>query len=149
MYRRGEKHRRKKSQRKYYNNIKKPVRNKEKDLEASRSYRFNNKNKVNAKKRLQKKQKRDWLDQYKKSQSCKKCGENRWFCLDFHHMDSNEKEVGIADLVRSGYGFKRIKEEISKCIVLCANCHRHLHFDCGKILLSGQTREWLQSFVNK
>lgn len=30
-------------------------------------------------------------------------------------------------MVMGGYGLARIKEEIVKCDVLCANCHRKLH----------------------
>lgn len=44
--------------------------------------------------------------------------------LDFHHLDPDGKVAGIASL--RCYGDKLVKE-ISKCTLLCANCHRLLH----------------------
>jgi len=46
--------------------------------------------------------------------------------LDFHHLNSKEKEFGLSvrGLTRS---WKKIKEELDKCILVCANCHRELH----------------------
>jgi len=109
-----------------------------------RSDRFiNNKEHINKTKRLAKKQKRDWLDDYKKNASCACCGEKRWFCLDFHHIDSSSKTQKISDLIRCSFGFKVIQRELEKCIVLCTNCHRHLHFDCEKKVSAEQTEEWL------
>jgi hypothetical protein len=32
-------------------------------------------------------------------------------------------------MVNHGYGWKRIEEEIEKCIPLCCNCHRLEHWD--------------------
>jgi hypothetical protein len=45
--------------------------------------------------------------------------------LDFHHIDPNSKLFGI-----SSGGFSRswedIKNEIQKCVLVCANCHREI-----------------------
>ncbi len=57
----------------------------------------------------------------------KKCGYNKCVdVLEFHHLDPNEKDFGIASdgLTRS---WEKIKEELDKCIMLCANCHREEH----------------------
>lgn len=35
----------------------------------------------------------------------------------------------ISDAVNKGFGLDRIKKEISKCIVLCANCHFKRHYN--------------------
>jgi hypothetical protein len=35
----------------------------------------------------------------------------------------------VSHLVTSGYGWERIMEEIDKCIVSCANCHRKEHYE--------------------
>lgn len=51
-------------------------------------------------------------------------------CLDFHHKDLALKSYNIAAMARGKLGEgkkKRILEEIAKCDVLCANCHRKLH----------------------
>lgn len=58
---------------------------------------------------------------------CQLCGYNKCSeALEFHHLDSLDKDFGISD---KGYtrSWKRIKEELDKCILLCANCHREVH----------------------
>lgn len=65
-------------------------------------------------------------EQYKEC-GCQKCGENRLYVLDFHHIDPSEKENTIAHMIKSSSEEKLIKE-LQKCIVLCANCHREFHY---------------------
>jgi hypothetical protein len=63
---------------------------------------------------------------------CIKCGYNKYpEVLEFHHRDSKQKLFGIGQrgLTRS---WERIKNEIEKCDLLCANCHRELHTDLDK-----------------
>ena len=60
-----------------------------------------------------------------KSTGCALCDEKDVACLDFHHL--RDKDYTIADLVRNE-NFSKIKEEITKCIVLCANCLRKVHY---------------------
>jgi len=55
---------------------------------------------------------------------CSSCSEKDIRCLDFHHVENKKKSVMV--LLREGYGWEAIKEEIDKCIVLCSNCHRKL-----------------------
>ncbi|WP_229380240.1 hypothetical protein [Haloterrigena salifodinae] len=47
--------------------------------------------------------------------------------MDFHHP--GEKEHGIATMVVNGHSKASIHEEIERCVVLCANCHRVEHAD--------------------
>jgi hypothetical protein len=42
--------------------------------------------------------------------------------LDFDHL--NNKRLGIAEMYRNSYSIETVKEEIRKCVVRCANCHR-------------------------
>lgn len=65
-----------------------------------------------------------FIDEYKRSHPCSVCGETSIECLDFHHLGN--KEMEIAKLRKRG-SIDRVKNEISKCIVLCANCHRKVH----------------------
>ncbi len=74
-------------------------------------------------------------DEYKKTLSCKICGESESVCLDFHHIEPNEKEYNIALLKYSTGSFEKVKREIEKCVVLCANCQRKVH--AGIIRLDG------------
>jgi predicted DNA-binding protein YlxM (UPF0122 family) len=54
---------------------------------------------------------------------CNKCKEKDFFKLDFHH--EKDKFKTIHDL--SNNRLSKLKEEASKCILLCANCHAELH----------------------
>lgn len=47
--------------------------------------------------------------------------------LEFHHMNPNEKEFGIAKN-GSTRSFEGIKKELDKCILVCSNCHREIHY---------------------
>lgn len=58
---------------------------------------------------------------------CSRCGYNKCVtALEFHHKDGSEKEFGISDrdIVLD---WIKIKQELDKCEVLCANCHREEH----------------------
>lgn len=89
-------------------------------------YKNNKKYYIDKNKKRQEMLKR-WLDEYKSNLKCKNCGEDYIYCLEFHHKDPNKKEIDISQTIRRGWSIKRIKKEIDKCIVLCANCHRKLH----------------------
>ena len=45
-------------------------------------------------------------------------------CLQFHHKDSSTKEFTISDHYKTSIN---IDKEISKCDLVCANCHSKLH----------------------
>jgi len=70
----------------------------------------------------------NWFYKMKKQLKCENCPEDRWYCLDFHHKNSDEKEAAVAIMLHKNYNKKKILEEIKKCQVLCANCHRELHW---------------------
>jgi len=67
-----------------------------------------------------------WINDYKKSHPCQICGEGRIACLDFHHV-GDEKSAKISYLVGDHVTIDRLIEEVDKCIVVCANCHRIIH----------------------
>jgi predicted DNA-binding protein YlxM (UPF0122 family) len=63
-----------------------------------------------------------------KGNCCEKCGYNRCnSALEFHHLDPNEKDFGIGSY--SVLLWEKIKLELDKCIMVCANCHREIHYD--------------------
>ena len=66
------------------------------------------------------------LNNFKKTLSCKKCGEKRFYLLDFHHKDKEKKDYAISENPRAG--LEILKKEIEKCDVLCSNCHREWHY---------------------
>jgi hypothetical protein len=74
-----------------------------------------------------KRRSRETLNKYKETLCCSRCPENDISCLDFHHLNPDEKEKSISQAVASGWSFKRLELELNKCIVLCSNCHRKEH----------------------
>jgi len=68
-----------------------------------------------------------FLRKIKESTGCFRCDENRGICLDFHH--EYDKEFTIHP--NKGYTNDKYIEEIKKCIILCANCHRIEHTKYG------------------
>ena len=59
------------------------------------------------------------------SQGCSQCGEKRYWVIDAHHTDPNRKDFMVGTTKRS---IKAVKSELEKCIPLCSNCHRDLHY---------------------
>lgn len=80
-----------------------------------------------------KKKTQAWVEGLKSTLKCVRCKDDDFVCLDFHHTDPNEKEMGISQAVLNGWSKKRILEEIAKCKVICASCHRKLH--AGRFVL--------------
>ena len=71
---------------------------------------------------------KNWLKEYKSSLSCEKCGENHPACLDFHHINPSEKSFALGR-INKFLSIKLLQDEIAKCKVLCANCHRKEHYE--------------------
>jgi hypothetical protein len=70
----------------------------------------------------------DIINEYKLNGRCVKCGENHPATLDFHHT-TNEKNFEIANAARIvGITKEKLIEEITKCVILCSNCHRKHHW---------------------
>jgi hypothetical protein len=64
-----------------------------------------------------------------KGGECVKCGYNKCAAaLDFHHMDPTQKDISISKLRLTTFNDK-VKEELDKCILVCSNCHREIHWE--------------------
>ena len=46
------------------------------------------------------------------------------FVMDFDHRLGTAKLGGVSDMIFKDRGWEGIQVEISKCDVVCANCHR-------------------------
>ena len=58
---------------------------------------------------------------------CSVCGYDKCVdSFDFHHLDPNKKDFSISQNMNKAW--HKIQAELEKCILLCANCHRELHF---------------------
>lgn len=63
----------------------------------------------------------------RKGGKCEKCGYKKYYgALEFHHRDPAKKKFDLSTkgLTRS---WDRIRKEVNKCLLLCANCHRETH----------------------
>ncbi len=71
------------------------------------------------------KKKRDLIKRYKEFVGCQDCGKKfPYYTLEFDHV-TGDKEFTIGTAVGShNIGLERIKKEIRKCEIVCANCHR-------------------------
>ena len=68
-------------------------------------------------------QKIAFLQQYKMEKGCSVCGYNEIpQALEFDHIDRSKKKFGMNKAYK--YKWSTIMEELEKCVILCANCHR-------------------------
>ena len=61
-----------------------------------------------------------------KGGKCEKCGYDKCLsALEFHHIDPSKKDFTISTVINRK--FEKIKNELDKCVLVCANCHREIH----------------------
>lgn len=108
---------------------------------CSRRYYANNKEHVktvvNINKRKRRLELRTKINLIKKESGCFFCTENEPICLDFHHINPKDKSFLIST-VALHFKWETVVQEINKCKVICANCHRKLHAGILKIIADGQ-----------
>lgn len=57
---------------------------------------------------------------------CQICGYNKCNeALEFHHLNPSEKDFALSRTIDMKWD--KQKEELKKCICVCANCHREIH----------------------
>ncbi len=60
-----------------------------------------------------------------KGGKCQNCGYSKCLkALEFHHRDPKKKRFTIARLTNPEWS--KIRKELDKCDLLCANCHREI-----------------------
>ena len=67
-------------------------------------------------------EKRQFIYDYLLSHPCVVCGEDDPVVLEFDHVDRSSKDKDVSNMVVNSIA--KIKTEIEKCRVLCANCHK-------------------------
>src|ERR1051325_6791274 len=65
---------------------------------------------------------KEFVATYFASYPCVDCGESDSIVLTFDHV-RGEKRANVSDMVQAGLGLQTITDEISKCDVVCFNCH--------------------------
>lgn len=66
----------------------------------------------------------EYLWPYLMSHPCVDCGETDILVLEFDHKDRTSKSEDVSRIIRRAGPLRQLIEEISKCDVRCANCHR-------------------------
>lgn len=67
------------------------------------------------------------ISEYKRV-PCARCGKRYpSYVMDFHHRDPSSKAFSIGRNFKAS--LERLLEEIAKCDVLCANCHRIVEYE--------------------
>jgi hypothetical protein len=62
--------------------------------------------------------------EYFSTHPCLDCGEADPIVLEFDHIEQSTKTAPISEMISEQRPWKVIMEEIEKCEVRCANCHR-------------------------
>ena len=78
-----------------------------------------------AKLKYRQKQKTRFLE-WKAAKGCHFCDETFPQCLELHHLDPAQKDFVPSQLTTGNW--ERFLEEARKCILVCANCHRKIHY---------------------
>lgn len=66
----------------------------------------------------------NYVINYFSTHPCVDCGESDFLVLEFDHKERTSKESNISSIIRRAKPIYKLIEEISKCDVRCANCHR-------------------------
>ncbi len=67
---------------------------------------------------------RNYIAAFLAENPCADCGESDLIVLEFDHRDSSAKDFAIGNANSLNMSLNRVKIEIEKCDVRCANCHR-------------------------
>jgi len=82
------------------------------------------KEQINEARRIRVKENREKYFNVLSSNSCVDCSETNPIVLEFDHKDDVDKISGVGKMIGHGNSWDKIKEEMAKCDVRCANCHR-------------------------
>jgi hypothetical protein len=100
-----------------------PSKDPEKRREAVRRWYQKNKAKQIASVRERSKRIRESVYEYKRSKPCMDCNvQYPHYVMEFDHV-RGEKIANVADMINRNTTL-RVWEEIEKCDLVCANCHR-------------------------
>ncbi len=61
---------------------------------------------------------------YLQDKCCVSCGIEDSRVLEFDHIDPDSKSASISRLINSTTNWDNVLQEINKCQILCANCHK-------------------------
>jgi hypothetical protein len=121
---------------------------KRKAQEYSREHYLRNRAEILIKTAEKKKTLRAEWNVFKRTLKCAKCGFNHPAALDFHHEDPSKKDREVSWFIKN-HQYAKAKEEVQKCIVLCANCHRIHHYEENSVKIQPLTTNQLPEHAGK
>lgn len=68
---------------------------------------------------------RQFIYEHLLNNPCVDCGESDTIVLDFDHV-IGDKVNNVTVGANKGWSLKKLKDEINKCEIRCANCHRRV-----------------------
>jgi len=105
-----------------------PTKDKTKQAVWSSTHYHKNKQEYYARNKAKKKLLQEYVNNTKKGKPCKDCGGMFPACvMDYDHI--GEKIRSVSSMTVRGTNIKKIDEEIAKCELVCANCHRVRTYD--------------------
>ena len=102
---------------------------KERQREYSRRWYLSNKSATAESVAKRKRRLRQEWHEYKAKQTCAHCGFSHPAAIDFHHVVKQNKQSVNYLAVKANNLPAAIREAEEKCIPLCSNCHRVLHYE--------------------
>ena len=69
---------------------------------------------------------------------CIDCGETDVYALELDH--TRDKDLAVSQAVGRGWSKERLLDEIAKCVVRCASCHRKK---------TGKEQGWYKDFLGR
>jgi hypothetical protein len=100
-----------------------PYKDIEKQKQAQHFSYLKNKEEIYRRSKKKKSENMKWLDE-QKNKPCLDCGRQfPPYVMEFHHRQPKEKIMSIGRMIITR-SRQKIIEEISKCDLVCSNCHR-------------------------
>lgn len=108
-----------------------PYKDKNKQRLSAKKHYDKNKTKIKKRallhKKIARKRNKDFLKNFLANSCCKDCRNNDERVLEFDHV-KGIKRNNVTTLVYAPASIKTIIEEIKKCEIRCANCHKIRHY---------------------
>jgi antitoxin component HigA of HigAB toxin-antitoxin module len=88
---------------------------------------------------------KEFLNEYRETHSCVICAESESGNLDFHHFDPSSKKFNVSNFREGSGTWADLINEISKCVILCKECHRKVHADIFSLYLPHRYFSWQET----
>lgn len=111
------------------------------ELSVDQRWHYRNREWNTDRTRRRRAERREWVDERKAMEGCEECGKTDPEVLDFHHRESEQKREKVSQLVINEASTERIRTEVDRCDVLCANCHRGRHVSPADLAVDIELRE--------